>query len=151
MHASIAFPLLQLNSQQSSLFRLGHDYAHLYISYPNNNCYAMYGTGSFVDPQTIFPDYLNHTSGVSLVQQYLNSTSIAQTYNRPFYMLEMNTASCGGFPGISDSFGAALWALDYGLQMAYGNFSGAMLHVGGQNVYYNVSDDLSIRLHCTRS
>ncbi|PBK94950.1 glycoside hydrolase family 79 protein [Armillaria gallica] len=105
--------------------------------YPNNNCYATYGTGSFVDPQTIFPDYLNHTSGVSLVQQYLNSTSIAQTYNRPFYMLEMNTASCGGFPGISDSFGAALWALDYGLQMAYGNFSGAMLHVGGQNVYYN--------------
>lgn len=44
-----------------------------------------------------------------------------------------------GFPGISDSFGAALWALDYGLQMAYSNFSGAMLHVGGQNVFYNVS------------
>lgn len=97
----------------------------------------MYGTGSYVDPQTTFPDYLNHTSGVSLVEPYLNSTSIAQTYNRPFYMLEMNTASCGGFPGISDSFGATLWALDYGLQMAYGNFTGAMIHVGGQNVYYN--------------
>ncbi|KAK0192511.1 glycoside hydrolase family 79 protein [Armillaria mellea] len=105
--------------------------------YPNNNCYAMYGSGSFVDPQTAFPDYLNHTSGVSLVQPYLNSSSIAQTYNRPFYMLEMNSASCGGFPGISDSFGATLWALDYGLQMAYGNFTGAMIHVGGQNVYYN--------------
>ncbi|KAK0454068.1 glycoside hydrolase family 79 protein [Desarmillaria tabescens] len=68
--------------------------------YPNNNCYAMYGTGSYVDPQTTFPDYLNHTSGVS--------------------------------------FGAALWALDYGLQMAYSNFTGAMIHVGGQNVYYNL-------------
>ncbi|KAJ7133419.1 hypothetical protein C8R44DRAFT_870817 [Mycena epipterygia] len=33
--------------------------------------------------------------------------------------------------------GGALWALDYGLQMAYSNFSGAMLHVGGQNVFYN--------------
>jgi len=53
--------------------------------------------------------------------------------------METNTASCGGFPGISDSFGAALWALDYGLQMAFHNFSGALLHVGGQNVYYNVS------------
>ncbi|KAK0203833.1 glycoside hydrolase family 79 protein [Desarmillaria ectypa] len=105
--------------------------------YPNNNCYAMYGSGSYVDPQTVFADYLNHTSGVSLVQPYLNSSSIVQTYHRPFYMLEMNTASCGGFPGISDSFGAALWALDYGLQMAYGNFTGAMIHVGGQKVYYN--------------
>lgn len=54
-------------------------------------------------------------------------------------MFETNTASCGGFPGISDSYGAALWALDYGLQMAYSNFSEALLHVGGQNVYYNVS------------
>lgn len=53
-------------------------------------------------------------------------------------MFETNTASCGGFPGISDSFGSALWALDYGLQMAYSNFSGALFHVGGQSVYYNV-------------
>lgn len=53
-------------------------------------------------------------------------------------MFETNTASCGGFPGISDSYGAALWALDYGMQMAYSNFTGALLHVGGQNVYYNV-------------
>lgn len=48
-------------------------------------------------------------------------------------------ASCGGFAGVSDSFGSALWALDYGLQMAYSNFSGALLHVGGEDVYYNVS------------
>jgi hypothetical protein len=54
-------------------------------------------------------------------------------------MFETNSASCGGFAGISDSFGAALWLLDYGLQMAYSNFSGALVHVGGQNVYYNVS------------
>ena len=53
-------------------------------------------------------------------------------------MMETNTASCGGFPGLSDSFGAALWGLDFSLQMAFVNFSGAMMHVGGQNVYYNV-------------
>jgi len=52
-------------------------------------------------------------------------------------MFETNTASCGGFVGISDSFGAALWSLDYAMQMAYSNFSGALFHVGGQNVYYN--------------
>jgi hypothetical protein len=48
-------------------------------------------------------------------------------------------ASCGGFLGVSDSFTAALWGLDYALQMAHSNFSGAMFHLGGQNVFYNVS------------
>jgi hypothetical protein len=46
-------------------------------------------------------------------------------------MFETNTASCGGFAGLSDSFGAAIWALDYGLQMAFVNFTQALLHVSG--------------------
>ena len=54
-------------------------------------------------------------------------------------MFETNSASCGGFAGISDTYGAALWAIDYGMQLAYGNFSHGMLHTGGQNSYYNVS------------
>ncbi|KAJ6595642.1 hypothetical protein DFH09DRAFT_144191 [Mycena vulgaris] len=105
--------------------------------YPTDNCFAVYGIGSYHDPQTEFYDFLNHTSSVALCQPYLNSTAIAQEAGKPFLMFETNSASCGGFPGISDSFGGALWALDYGLQMAYSNFSGAMLHVGGQNVFYN--------------
>jgi hypothetical protein len=52
-------------------------------------------------------------------------------------MFETNSASCGGFAGISDTYGAALWGTDYGLQMAYANFSNALLHFGGQNVFYN--------------
>ena len=62
---------------------------------------------------------------------------MAQTVGKPFHMFETNTASCGGFKGISNSFGAALWATDYGFQLAYTNFSESLLHVGGQNVYYN--------------
>ena len=54
-------------------------------------------------------------------------------------MFETNTASCGGFAGISDSFGASLWAIDYGMQLAYGNFTNGLLHLGGQNAFYNVS------------
>jgi hypothetical protein len=52
-------------------------------------------------------------------------------------MFETNSASCGGFVGISDSFGAALWGLDYAMQMAYSNFSASLFHVGGQSVFYN--------------
>lgn len=91
-----------------------------------------------MDPQTIFPTYLDHNAGKNIIQPYLNSSTIALAAGKPFLMMETNTASCGGFPGVSDSFGSALWALDYGLQMAYSNFSGAMLHVGGQSDYYNV-------------
>jgi len=53
-------------------------------------------------------------------------------------MFETNTASCGGFAGISNSFAAALWALDYDFQLAYGNFIQALLHVGGQNVFFTM-------------
>ncbi|KAF8816878.1 hypothetical protein BYT27DRAFT_7127069 [Phlegmacium glaucopus] len=105
--------------------------------YPTDNCFAQFGIGTPQDPQQTFPNYLNHTSGVLIVAPYLNSTNFAQTKGKKLLMFETNTASCGGFVGISDSFGAALWGLDYAMQMAYSNFSGALFHVGGQSVFYN--------------
>lgn len=110
--------------------------------YPSDNCYVIFPgtTGlTFHDPQTIFADYLSHDAATGLVSSYLPSIQLALGANKPFIMFETNTASCGGFKGISDSFGAALWALDYGLQMAAVNFAEALLHVSGQGVYYNVS------------
>jgi hypothetical protein len=106
--------------------------------YPADNCGAQFGLGSAINPQDVFASYLTHQAGQQLCSAYLNSTAFAQANNKKLLMFETNTASCGGFPGISDSFGAALWGLDYSLQMAYSNFSGAMFHIGGQNVYYNV-------------
>lgn len=97
--------------------------------------------------QDVFPDYLNHSAGRELISTYLPTSAAALAAGKPLLMFETNTASCGGFPGISDSFGAALWGLDYGLQMAYSNFSGALLHVGGQNVYYNVCLFLCAQQH----
>ncbi|KJA24861.1 glycoside hydrolase family 79 protein [Hypholoma sublateritium FD-334 SS-4] len=105
--------------------------------YPTDNCFAQFGIGTPRDPQETFPNFLNHTAGQALIAPYLNSTAYAQTKGKKLLMFETNTASCGGFVGISDSFGAALWGLDYAMQMAHSNFSGAYFHVGGQNVYYN--------------
>ena len=87
----------------------------------------------------MLPMYLTHDAVVRITQQYLGASQFAQEVGKPFMMFETNSASCGGFPGISDAFAAALWGLDYGLMMAYSNFTGALFHVGGQNVYYNVS------------
>ncbi|KAJ6543162.1 hypothetical protein B0H19DRAFT_1035502 [Mycena capillaripes] len=107
--------------------------------YPRDNCAAAFGGPDAVvtDPQSVIDKYLNHDVHAQLLQPFLNGTVYAQTKNKPFLMFETNTASCGGFLGISDSFTAALWALDYALEMAHSNFSGAMFHLGGQNVYYN--------------
>ncbi|KAF8591731.1 glycoside hydrolase family 79 protein [Ramaria rubella] len=112
-----------------------NDLAYLAVEqYPDNNCNI---NGVVREPQDVFPNYLNHTSAVGLVAPYLNTSAIALQNKKPFIMMETNTASCGGFPGVSDTFGAALWGLDFSLQMAFSNFSGAMMHVGGQSDYYN--------------
>ncbi|PSS11012.1 hypothetical protein PHLCEN_2v3308 [Hermanssonia centrifuga] len=106
--------------------------------YPADNCAALYaGLGTPVVPQDVYAEYLTHYSGVNIVKPMLNSTMIAQQQGKPFIMFETNSASCGGFAGVSNSFGIALWALDYGLQMVFSNFTHALVHVGGQNVYYN--------------
>jgi hypothetical protein len=95
------------------------------------------------DPQTVFHNYLNHTAATSFVARYTPSTAVAQNAGKPFIMFETNTATCSGFDGVSDSFGAALWGLDYALQMAYGNFSHALFHIGGQDAFYNVCHSTS--------
>ncbi|PPQ81022.1 hypothetical protein CVT26_002903 [Gymnopilus dilepis] len=107
--------------------------------YQTDNCAVAFpgSDSTFHDPQQTFPTFLTHGSATGLVQQYLNSTAFALQNGKSLLMFETNTASCGGFPGISNSFGAALWGVDYALQMAAVNFGGALFHVGGQSVAYN--------------
>jgi hypothetical protein len=112
---------------------------HFSFRYPADNCAALYPSLGEVlqNPQDIFINYLQHNASTNLVSSYLNSTAFAQQNGKPFIMFETNTASCSGFRGISNSFGAALWGLDWALTMAYSNFTSALFHVGGQNAYYN--------------
>ncbi|KAG1829911.1 hypothetical protein DFJ58DRAFT_825241 [Suillus subalutaceus] len=92
--------------------------------YPTDNCYAQFGIGTERTGQEMFPSFLTHQAGIDIVNEF-----------PPFIMSETNTASCGGFPGLSDSFGAALWGIDYALQLAYSNFSTVLFHVGP--IYYS--------------
>lgn len=117
--------------------------------YPTDNCAVVFPNPDNPphDPLQELPQYLTHQAGIDIVQAYLNSTMLAQTWNKPFLMFETNTASCGGFPGISDTFTSALWGLDYALQMANSNFTGALFHFGGQNVSYNVCGFVDTRIY----
>ncbi|KAJ6513514.1 hypothetical protein DFH09DRAFT_999118 [Mycena vulgaris] len=106
--------------------------------YPMSNCGFMMHDGEEVFvPQEIYKNFLTHDGHVKMLAPYLASTAFAQTKGKPFLMMETNMASCGGVMGVSDVFAAALWGLDYALQMAHSNFSGAFFHTGGQHVFYN--------------
>jgi hypothetical protein len=74
--------------------------------YPTNNCQI---NGNIINPQDIFGSFLNHTGATSLVDLYTADSAAVQAAGKELVMLEMNTASCGGFAGLSDSFGAAMW------------------------------------------
>ena len=82
---------------------------------------------------------LSHSSTQALLTPYLNTIGIAQQMGKEFMLFETNTASCGGFPGVSDAFASALFMVDFSLQMVTQNIAGAHLHMGGQNASYNVS------------
>ncbi|KAJ7572959.1 hypothetical protein C8J56DRAFT_1133492, partial [Mycena floridula] len=105
--------------------------------YLDENCELFFG-GNIKNPQDLFPNFLTHKATKGLISQFLETPNKVAIPNRkPYIMMETNTAACGGFPGISDSFGAALWGLDYGMQLAHSNFSGGMMHVGGLTAFYN--------------
>jgi len=82
--------------------------------------------------------FLNHNNIQSQMDPYRNSARLAAEHQKPLIMFETNTASCGGFAGFSNTYGSAQWSVDYALTLAFGNFSAALWHVGGQNDYYNV-------------
>ncbi|KAI0030185.1 glycoside hydrolase family 79 protein [Vararia minispora EC-137] len=106
--------------------------------YPNNNCAAVFNTGApIVDPQSVLGSYLSHAATYALQQQYAASAGVAVGAGKPLVMFETNTASCNGFVGISDAFVGALWAVDWAMSLAAGNFSGVLFHFGGQSSFYN--------------
>jgi hypothetical protein len=80
---------------------------------------------------------MSHQAAQDYVGPYLHSSALALEAGKPFVVMEFNTGTCSGFPGMSNSFASALWIVDAALQMAHANFSGAMLHVGGQDAFYN--------------
>jgi hypothetical protein len=48
----------------------------------------------------------------------------------PYRICEVNSFSGGGRPGVSDTFGAALWVLDYMLRLAFASCAGVNMETG---------------------
>ncbi|KAF8914179.1 glycoside hydrolase family 79 protein [Gymnopilus junonius] len=103
--------------------------------YPQNNCFGSY--------QFEIPYYVQHSNVVNLaawqnsgIDLVLSSTG---SNKQEVVMSEFNSASCGGIPGISNTFAVgSLWTVDYALQMASVGYSAAYLHTREQGISYNL-------------
>lgn len=77
----------------------------------------------------------NHTALWLNVSQYAPQVAAAEATGHHLVMGETNSVSCGGRSGISDTFGAALWAVDYVLTAASIGIEKVYFHLGGQSEY----------------
>ncbi|GJJ07592.1 hypothetical protein Clacol_001795 [Clathrus columnatus] len=59
----------------------------------------------------------SHTGIISYTSQYKVEAAAAHAIGKHYFLGETNSATCGG-GGISPTFGAALWIMDYSLQAA---------------------------------
>lgn len=77
----------------------------------------------------------NHSVLWQNVSQYIPQVAAADAAGSPLVMGETNSASCSGKSGISDTFGAALWGVDYVLTAASIGFEKIYFHLGAESEY----------------
>ncbi|OTA62470.1 hypothetical protein K449DRAFT_382475 [Hypoxylon sp. EC38] len=77
----------------------------------------------------------NHTVLWLNVSQYAPQVAAADRAGAPLVMGETNSVSCSGKSGISDTFGAALWGVDYVLLGAAIGIQKTYFHLGAQSEY----------------
>jgi hypothetical protein len=85
--------------------------------------YAISASGSVTDllsPQTVAKER-------NVVAAQL---AAAQAVHLPIRLDETNSSAGGGIQGVSDTYAAALWAMDYSLVMAQDGFAGLNFHGG---------------------
>lgn len=77
----------------------------------------------------------NHTVLWLNVSQYVPQVAAADAANSTLVFGETNSISCSGRSGISDTFGAALWGVDYVLMAASIGMQKVYFHLGAQSQY----------------
>ncbi|EPQ57604.1 hypothetical protein GLOTRDRAFT_59073 [Gloeophyllum trabeum ATCC 11539] len=89
-------------------------------SYPQSAC-----GGATTD----LPSLMNHSAIVTYTSQYKPEAAAAHDAGKKYFLGETNSATCGG-GGISPTFGAALWVMDYVLQGVLNGVDRLYFHQG---------------------
>jgi hypothetical protein len=75
------------------------------------------------------PNLLADSSSAGLAAPLAAYARIAHAHHLPFRIAEMNSASCEGAKGVSDTFASALWALDTMFNFAAAGVDGVNFHM----------------------
>ncbi|KAI0047467.1 glycoside hydrolase family 79 protein [Auriscalpium vulgare] len=89
-------------------------------SYPQSAC-----NGASTNLQSL----MSHSGIVSYTKQYNAEAAAGRAQGKTYVLGDTNSATCGG-GGISPTFGAALWIVDYVLQAALNGISRLYFHQG---------------------
>ncbi|KAK5737465.1 hypothetical protein LTR17_006693 [Elasticomyces elasticus] len=95
-----------------------------------------YISGAAVLGVTLQGTLMNHTSNVVSIAKQLNESRLLAELpdslepSLPFIMGETNSLYNQGRPGLSNTFGAALWGVDFNLWCATNNISRVHMHQG---------------------
>ncbi|KAF2190355.1 glycoside hydrolase family 79 protein [Zopfia rhizophila CBS 207.26] len=89
-----------------------------------------YISGSTVPGVTLANTLMNHTSTVHSVNKHLNQSAHLSYLGIPYILGEANSLYGQGASGLSNSFGAALWGVDFNLYCAATGIRRVHMHQG---------------------
>ncbi|KAI7958245.1 hypothetical protein MJO29_006462 [Puccinia striiformis f. sp. tritici] len=89
-------------------------------AYPQSACFGS---------QTSLPDLMDHSKVVSFVKHFQPEVLAAKKVQKPYHFSEVNSATCGG-QGISATFGAGLWSMDFLFQSLIQGVDRVYFHQG---------------------
>lgn len=103
-----------------------------------------YAEGPPTSPQSTIERLLAPSEGLTRILATCEAAT--RSSGVPYRMCETNSCYGGGKPGVSDTFAAALWGLDYLFTMAAANCAGANLETGVNQLgfvspYSPIADD----------
>ena len=96
-----------------------------YHRYPLRACVTDPSAAGFPS----IPNLLADSSSVGLAHGLAPFVSVAHAHQLPFRLTEINSASCEGAKGVSDTFASALWALNAMFNMASVGVDGVNFHM----------------------
>jgi Glycosyl hydrolase family 79 C-terminal beta domain len=96
-----------------------------YHRYPLRECVLDPHSNQFPS----IPHLLSDAASAGLAGPLARYVTLAHRHGLPFRVDELNSASCEGAPGVSDTFASALWALDTLFNLASVGVDGVNFHM----------------------
>jgi hypothetical protein len=96
-----------------------------YHRYPLRACITNAATAGYASIANLLAD----SASSRLAQRLAPFVAVAHRHGLPFRLTEINSASCEGAQGVSDTFASALWALDTMFNMASVGVDGVNFHM----------------------